>query len=136
VNALQKHRAAQNAERLRLGPLWEDQGFVFTNHTGSLLHVNSLVAQYEKLIKAAEVPRIRFHDLRHTSATLLLAQDVHLKIVQERLGHADIGMTLNRYSHVTPSMQREAAEALDRAIENAAISGEAGGEEDERPDAV
>ena len=136
MNALRKHRAAQNAERLRLGPLWEDQGFVFTNHTGGPLHVNSLVAQYEKLIKTAEVPRIRFHDLRHTSATLLLAQDVHPKIVQERLGHADIGMTLNRYSHVTPSMQREAAEALDRAIENAAISGEAGGEEDERPEAV
>jgi integrase len=119
VATLRKHRAAQNAERLRLGPLWEDNGFVFTNQIGGPLHVNSLVAQYEKLIKAADVPRIRFHDLRHTSATLLLAQDIHPKIVQERLGHADIGMTLNRYSHVTPSMQREAAEAIDKVIENA-----------------
>jgi integrase len=136
VSALRKHRAAQNAERLRLGPLWEDNGFVFTNHTGGPLHVNSLVSQYEKLIKTAEVPRIRFHDLRHTSATLLLAQDIHPKIVQERLGHADIGMTLNRYSHVTPSMQREAAEALDKAIEDAEVSEGVGSEEDEQSDAV
>jgi integrase len=136
VNALRKHRAAQNAERLRLGSLWEDQGFVFTNHTGGPLHVNSLVAQYEKLIKTAEVPRIRFHDLRHTSATLLLAQDIHPKIVQERLGHADIGMTLNRYSHVTPSMQREAAEALDKAIENADCAEGLGPGKDDQSTAV
>jgi integrase len=122
VVTLRKHRATQNAERLRLGPLWEDQGFVFTNHTGGPLHVNSLVYQYEKLITTAGVPRIRFHDLRHTSATLLLAQDIHPKIVQERLGHADIGMTLNRYSHVTPSMQREAADALDKAIQDAEVA--------------
>jgi integrase len=135
VSALRKHRAAQNAERLRLGPLWQDNGFVFTNEVGRPLHVNSLTLQYEKLIKTAEVPRIRFHDLRHTSATLLLAQDVHPKIVQERLGHSDIGMTLNRYSHVTPSMQREAAEALDKAIEDAWSDG-AGTEPDDQSDAV
>jgi integrase len=114
--------------------LWDDQGFVFTNQTGGPLHVNSLVGQYEKLIETTEVPRIRFHDLRHTSATLLLAQDIHPKIVQERLGHSDIGMTLNRYSHVTPSMQREAAEALDKAVERADAS-EKYGIENEQTDA-
>ena len=75
---------------------WEDQRFVFTNHTGGPLQVNSLVSQFEKTIKAADVRRIRFHDLRHTSATLLMNEWVHPKIVQERLGHEDIGMTLNR----------------------------------------
>jgi integrase len=65
------------------------------------------------------VPTIRFHDLRHTSATLLLAEGVHGKIVEERLGHANIAMTLDLYSHVTPDMQRQAADAIDAAIDAA-----------------
>lgn len=122
VAALRKHRAGQNAERLRLGDVWEDHGFVFSNETGSPLHVNSLVGRFKKLTTAAGVPVIRFHDLRHTSATLLLAEGVHPKIVQERLGHADITMTLNRYSHVTPGMQRQAADTLDAAMNAAKIA--------------
>ena len=80
---------------------------------GQSLHVNVLVTQFKSLIRKSGLPDLRFHDLRHTSATLLLAQGVHPKIVQERLGHADIAMTLNRYSHVTPDMQRSAADTLD-----------------------
>jgi integrase len=68
------------------------------------------------------VPKIRFHDLRHTSATLLLAEGVHPNIVQERLGHADVSMTLNRSSHVTATMQREAADILDAALDRVAAS--------------
>ena len=116
VAAQRKHRAAQNAERLRLGPLWQDQGYIFTGATGQPLHVNSLTTRYAQLIKAAGVPRIRFHDLRHTCATLLLAQGIHPKVVQERLGHANISMTLDRYSHVIPGMQQAAADALDAAL--------------------
>lgn len=116
VTSLRKHRARQNEERLRLGELWEDHGFVFTNRTGNMLHVNSLDLAFKKVTAASGLPLIRFHDLRHTSATLLLAQGVHPKIVQERLGHADITMTLNRYSHVTPDMQRLAADTLDAAL--------------------
>jgi len=119
VTSLRKHRARQNEERLRLGELWEDHGFVFTNRTGNMLHANSLGAAFGKLTVATGLPVIRFHDLRHTSATLLLAQGVHPKIVQERLGHADITMTLNRYSHVTPDMQRVAADTLDAALSDA-----------------
>lgn len=119
VTSLRKHRARQNAERLRLGELWEDHGLVFTNRTGNMLHVNSLAHAFGKLTAASGLPVIRFHDLRHTSATLLLAQGVHPKIVQERLGHADITMTLNRYSHVTPDMQRRAADTLDAALSDA-----------------
>ncbi|MBA2278613.1 MAG: tyrosine-type recombinase/integrase [Chloroflexia bacterium] len=122
VAALRKHRARQAEDRLRLGPLWQDHGFVFTNETGGPLHVNSLIHRFQKLIAAAAVPTIRFHDLRHTSATLLLAQGVHPKIVQERLGHADISMTLNRYSHVMPGMQRQAADTLDAALDAATIA--------------
>jgi integrase len=103
---------------LRLGPIWQDAGFVFTNETGGPLHVNMLNYRFEKLIAAA-VPAIRFHDLRHTSATLLLAHGVHPKIMQERLGHADLSMTLNRNSHVMPGMQRQAAHTLDAALDAA-----------------
>jgi len=119
AGALRKHRAAQNATRLRLGELWEDHRFVFMNETGGPLHVNSLVGHFRKLIDAAGVPIIRFHDLRHTSATLLLAAGEHPKIVAERLGHSDVSITLNRYSHVTPDMQRAAADRLDAAIDAA-----------------
>jgi len=71
--------------------------------------VYSLTAQ-------AGVPRIRFHDLRHTCATLLLRQGMHPKVVAERLGHRDVGVTLNTYSHVQPDMQEEAAATLDAIL--------------------
>lgn len=116
VAALRKHRAAQNSQRLRLGELWVDGGFVFTGHSGQVLHVNVLVTRFKRLIRSASLPDLRFHDLRHTSATLLLGQGVQPKIVQARLGHAGIAGTLNRYSHVTPDMQRAAADTLDAAF--------------------
>lgn len=113
VSSLRQHRIHQLEHRLKLGDIYQDQGFVFTNATGGPLHVNSLMLQFVKVIAAAGVPRIRFHDLRHTSATLMLANGEHPKIVQERLGHANISMTLDRYSHVTMDMQRAAADRLD-----------------------
>jgi integrase len=119
IDALKRHRVQQAEVQLRLGPLWEDHGFVFTGHTGRLLHINSLDAQFRKLIETAGVPRIRFHDLRHTSATLMLLIGEHPKIVQERLGHSDISMTLNRYSHVTPGMQKHVADNLSAALNSA-----------------
>lgn len=116
ATVLRRHRLRQLEQRMALGPAWEDHNFVFTGRTGSPLHVNSMMMHFKKLITDTEVPPIRFHDLRHTCATLLLAEGVHPKIVQERLGHSDISMTLNRYSHVTPSMQRQAADTLDAAL--------------------
>jgi integrase len=86
------------------------QGIVIVAIAGSRI---ALTALGQHLVDQATGTDLRFHDLRHTSATLLLAQGVHPKIVQERLGHADISMTLNRYSHVTPDMQRQAADTLD-----------------------
>ena len=93
-----------------------DHGYVFANETGGHIHPNTLYRRYRDLTARAGVPTIRFHDLRHTSATLLLSQGVHGKIVQERLGHANIAMTLDLYSHVTPDMQRQAAETLEAAL--------------------
>jgi integrase len=89
---------------------------------GGHLHPNVLYRRSNALIARAEVPVIRFHDLRHSSATLMLAEGVHGKIVQERLGHSNIAMTLDLYSHVMADMHRQAAEQLDAAITNASTS--------------
>jgi len=119
VSALRRHRAAQNAERLRLGAIWQDRGFIFTNETGGLLLPNALFLRFRRLIATAGVRVIRFHDMRHTCATLALIQGVHPKVVQERLGHATVAMTLDRYSHVTEGLQRDAAESIAAAVEAA-----------------
>lgn len=119
VAALRKQRAAQNAERLRLGPIWNDQGFIFANETGGPLHANTVVLRFKRLAAAAGVTPIRFHDMRHTCATLALVHGVHPKVVQERLGHSNIAMTLDRYSHVTPGLQREAADMIAAALDAA-----------------
>ncbi len=119
VESLKRHRIRQLERRLVLGSAWEDRDFVFTNETGGPLHVNALDGRFRRLVASAGVPRIRFHDLRHTSATLMLANGEHPKIVQERLGHADIAMTM-RYSHVTMGMQRDAADRLDASLRKAA----------------
>jgi integrase len=74
-----------------------------------------MMCHYERLVRTAGVPRIRFHDMRHTSATLLLAEGVHSKIVQERLGHATVSMMLDRSSDVTQGMQCQAADTMDAA---------------------
>ncbi|NMA62360.1 MAG: site-specific integrase, partial [Firmicutes bacterium] len=95
-----------------------DQDFVFTKDDGGPLQINNFAQRsFVDLIEKAGVKKIRFHDLRHTCATLLLENDVNPKIVQERLGHSDIAMTLNRYSHVTPTMQDEAASILGGVME-------------------
>jgi integrase len=120
VEALRRHRTHQLEHRLAVGAFYQDQGYVFTTLDGRPLHINSLVARFDKLTKAAAVPRIRFHDLRHTAATLMLANGEHPKQVQERLGHSSIAITLDRYSHVTENMQRQAADRLEALLEKAA----------------
>lgn len=116
VEALQKHRIRQLEARLKVGSLYQDYNLVFAAADGTALHPNTLALHFNRLIAAAGVPRIRFHDLRHTSATLMLANGEHPKIVQERLGHSDVSMTLNRYSHVTMQMQKDAADRLDNLM--------------------
>jgi integrase len=104
--------------RLRMA----DEGFgqvpwVFCNSTGGPLrrsHVHDSV--FKPILKAAGLHDIRFHDLRHTSASLLLAAGVHPKVVQERLGHSQVGITLDIYSHVLPTMGLKAAGKLDSVL--------------------
>jgi integrase len=92
---------------------------VFATPLGRPIHPNSRALGIKKLIAESVVPKIRFHDIRHTSATLMLANNVHPKIVQERLGRSDVSMTLNRYSQVTESMQRDVADQMDGFMEGA-----------------
>ena len=114
VEALRRHLANQREERRLLGPVWEEQGLVFPNTVGRPLHSsNFLQRSFYPLLERAGLPRIRFHDLRHSAATLLLGLGIHPKIVSELLGHSQIGITLDLYSHVTATMQQEAVRAFE-----------------------
>jgi integrase len=126
VKSLRQHRDRQTFAKAGAGEAYQDRGLVFATETGAPIHPNTLSRRFAALIARADVPKIRFHDLRHTCATLLLADGVHPKVVQERLGHATIAETLDRYSHVTADMQRQAADRLDAVLDSA------GGESAER----
>jgi len=110
VVALQNHRQSMLIE----GRL---DGLIFCDTQGGPLRKSNLLRRsFLPLLKRAKLPPIRFHDLRHTAATLLLAQGVHPKIVQERLGHSQVSLTLDTYSHILPGMGREAASKLDALL--------------------
>lgn len=114
LDALRRHKAKQNEERLALGSLWDSSlDLVFPNTIGKPMNPSNLVhREFTPLLQRVGVPHIRFHDLRHTAATLLLKAGVHPKVVSEMLGHSHVSVTLGVYSHVTPDMQREAASAM------------------------
>ncbi len=117
LEALKRHRVRQNEQRLALGDAWEDQGLIFANSLGKPLEVSNMTRRsFRPLLVKAGLPQIRFHDLRHSCATLLLSMGIHPKVVQERLGHSQISVTLDTYSHVLPSMQEEAAQRLDALL--------------------
>jgi integrase len=112
---MRRHRVQQAAERLRMGEIWHDHDhdLVFPNSVGNPMDASPLLERgYTRLIKQAGLPNIRFHDLRHTAATLLLEQGTHPKIVQDLVGQSSIAITLDTYSHVTPRLHREAAYAM------------------------
>ena len=117
LSALRRHRARQAAERLRLGAAWENDELVFADEGGAPIDATRFLRNsFAPLLKAAGLAPMRFHDLRHTAATLLLGRGVHPKIVSEMLGHSQIAITLDLYSHVTPTMQREATAAMDAIV--------------------
>jgi integrase len=117
IAALEDHLVAQNEERTRAGSLWQETGLVFTSTIGTPVDVGNLTYRsFRQLLKRTDLPRIRFHDLRHTCATLLLSKGTHPKIVQEMLGHANISMTMDTYSHVLPDMQEKAVSAMDEVL--------------------
>jgi integrase len=97
---------------LLVGAGWHDEGLVFCGPDGTLIHPERVSQWFGQHQRRAALPRIRLHDVRHTWATLALGAGVHPKIESERLGHATVAMTLDTYSHVTPNLQREAADKV------------------------
>jgi integrase len=116
ARVLRTHRANHAAEALALGPAWVDSGLVFTSTVGTVIEPRNLNRFFDELITKAGVRRIRFHDLRHTCASLLLAQNVPARVVMEILGHSQLAMTTDLYSHVMPTALRAAADAMDRVL--------------------
>ncbi len=114
VEALRAHRARQVQDRLRAGSMWVEQDLVFPNEFGRYLSTTTLTRALDGLLRRAALPDVRFHDLRHSAATDWLKNGMHPKVASERLGHASVGITLDLYSHVTPTMQREAVEEIAR----------------------
>jgi integrase len=117
TEALRAHLERQLRDMNILGDRYRDQGLVFTTDTGAPINPSNLrQLSFAPLLKRAGLPHMRFHDLRHTCATLLLSRGVHPKFVQELLGHATIAITLDTYSHVMPSMGDATAKAMEDAL--------------------
>lgn len=127
VEALRRHKDRQQLERLRLGHAWEDLDLVFANAIGRPLDGTNVLRQcLHPLLLRAGLPLLRFHDLRHTAATLLFHKGVHPKIVSELLGHATVSITLDIYSHMLPDMQEQASAAMDDMLKADESHGERG----------
>jgi integrase len=115
IDELRRRKREQAEALLALGIRQDARTLVCATQDGSPRSPESFTTRYMEYVSKAGVPRVRFHDLRHSHATQLLAAGVHPKIVQERLGHSSISMTLDIYSHVTATMQADAAARLDAA---------------------
>lgn len=122
VAAMRAHRVRQNEERLAFGPGYQDADLVFARADGSPEDPDAISQAFERLERRVGLPRIRFHDLRHTHATLALAAGIHPKVVQERLGHSSITVTLDTYSHAIPAMQEDAATRIAALVDAEAVS--------------
>jgi integrase len=110
-------KRAQNEHRLKFGETWQDYNLVFPSNTGTPLSIRNLERRHFKpLLVKANLPDIRLYDLRHSCATLLLADGENIKVVSERLGHADGALVLRTYAHVSPSMQRSATERMEKIL--------------------
>jgi integrase len=116
ATALREHRSRQLSERLAAGPMWEEHGLVFTRANGRPLYGSNVTRDLQLMLERAGLRRMRFHDMRHACASLLIAQGVHPRIVMETLGHSQIGITMNLYGHVLPEVQREAATQMDAVL--------------------
>lgn len=122
--ALRRHHHQQ--ETLKLQQIaksqWLESGFVFTTNVGTPIERRNLLKAFYEIVRASEIPHFRFHDLRHSAATLLLCQGVHPRAVMDLLGHSDFATTMNLYSHVLPEVQRDVATKMDGILKPVATS--------------
>ena len=113
IKRLKQQRGQVVMQKMVNADKWQENDLVFPNLMGNPIDPNNLIKDLRKLLSETGLPAIRFHDIRHTCATLLLLKNVHPKVVCERLGHSDIRITLERYSHAIPSLQNEAAQMIE-----------------------
>jgi integrase len=114
---LRQHKAEQEARTILLGKALTDSDFVFCRPDGNPLDPGTVRRVFARILRRAGLRRLRFHDLRHSHATLMLVSGVHPKVVQERLGHSSIAITLDTYSHVLPGLQEAAVRRLDEFLD-------------------
>lgn len=112
LRPLRRRRTEQAQERLLMGIGWADHGLVFAHADGRPLHPDYFTRHFTRVVSWTTLPAIRVHDLRHTWATLAREAGVHPKVVSERLGHSNISITLDTYSHVSPAKQTDAADRV------------------------
>ncbi|WP_232700183.1 site-specific integrase [Brevibacillus daliensis] len=118
VVELKQHKRRIAQEKMMARSIYQDNDLVVCTSIGTKVLPRNLIRTYYRLLEKADVPKIRFHDIRHSHATLLLKKGVHPKIAQERLGHTNIRITLDTYSHVLPNMQSEAAKQFGDSLFN------------------
>lgn len=123
VLGLREHREHQELEYMMAGRALTQDDLVFSRPDGTPFMPNSVTHAFHVIGRGLGLDGIRFHDLRHTHASLMLKQGVHPKIVSERLGHATVSITLDTYSHVTPGLQEAAAKRFEEALGGGALSG-------------
>ncbi|MBI4491372.1 MAG: site-specific integrase [Chloroflexi bacterium] len=116
IDALRAHRVRQLEERLAAGSLWQEQGFVFTTSVGTPLDARNVVRYFQAHLARAGLPHKRFHDLRHSCASLLLAQGEQLRDIMELLGHSQISLTADLYAHVLEASKRRTAARMDALL--------------------
>lgn len=121
VEVLLIHKAQQEEQRRECANAWVDKDLVFATAMGNYLALTTLRRAFNGILKQAGLPHMRFHDLRHSAATILLSRGTHPKVVQEILGHSQISMTLDVYSHVLPVMQEEVTKGWDDDFGGAAV---------------
>jgi integrase len=126
VDALRVHKERQIALQQRV-TIWKDGDYVFCTSHGTPFAAANLRTMFKSLLQSAGLPDIRFHDLRHSVATLLLSIGTHPKVVQELLGHGQISLTMDTYSHVMPTLQRETMARLDDLLGNRVRKDDSGG---------
>ena len=122
IELLHSLRGRQIEQRLDFGELWMNSGYVFTQEGGKPINPPSVSKDFASIVRKAELPHLTFHGLRHAHATLALTAGINPKIVSERLGHSNIAVTMDTYSHVLPGMQEAAAQAVEDLLARARIN--------------
>jgi integrase len=116
LSVIKNHNLTIDQEKSSLGNFYSDNNLVVCTQLGTRLLPRSLSKAWDSILKKIDVPKIKFHDLRHTSASLMLLKGNQPKVISERLGHASIQLTLDTYSHLMPNMQKDAAMELDNLL--------------------